>query len=52
MVEDRDVNGVRMVHFAASKNVVDEGTMFPHRNIHKYSDTSANEDNSFRNHIL
>jgi hypothetical protein len=33
-------NGVRLVHFATSKNLRDKSTMFPHRNIHKYTWTS------------
>jgi hypothetical protein len=33
-------NGVRLVNFATSKNVVVKSTMFPHRNIHKYTWTS------------
>jgi len=33
-------NGVRIVTFAASKNLVVKSTMFPHRNIHKYTWTS------------
>ena len=28
-------NGVRIVNFATSKNLVVKSTMFPHRNIHK-----------------
>jgi hypothetical protein len=28
-------NGVRVVHFATSKNLIVKSTMFPHRNIHK-----------------
>jgi hypothetical protein len=30
-------NGVRVVHFATSKNLIVKSTMFPHRNIHKYT---------------
>ena len=30
-------NGVRIVNFATSKNSVVKSTMFPHRNIHKYT---------------
>ena len=30
-------NGVRIVIFATSKNLVVKSTMFPHRNIHKYT---------------
>ena len=33
-------NGVRIVNFATSKNLVFKSTMFPHRNIHKYAWTS------------
>jgi hypothetical protein len=28
-------NGVRVVNFAASENLIVRSTMFPHRNIHK-----------------
>jgi hypothetical protein len=33
-------NGVRLVNFATSKNLRVKSTMFPHRNIHKYTSTS------------
>jgi endonuclease/exonuclease/phosphatase family metal-dependent hydrolase len=33
-------NGVRLVNFATSKNLGVKSTMFPHRNIHKYTRTS------------
>jgi hypothetical protein len=33
-------NGVRVVNFATSKNLTVKSTMFPHRNIHKYTWTS------------
>jgi len=33
-------NDVRIVNFAASKNLVVKSTMFPHRNIHTYTWTS------------
>jgi endonuclease/exonuclease/phosphatase family metal-dependent hydrolase len=33
-------NGVRIVNFATLKNPVVKSTMFPHRNIHKYTWTS------------
>ena len=33
-------SGVRIVNYATSKNLVVESTMFPHRNIHKYTWTS------------
>ena len=37
---DSSDNGVRLVNFATSKNLVVKSTMFPHRNIHKYTWTS------------
>jgi hypothetical protein len=33
-------NGVRIVNFATSKNLVVKSMMFPHRDIHKYTWTS------------
>jgi hypothetical protein len=33
-------NGVRLVYFAISKNLRVKRTVFPHRNIHKYTWTS------------
>jgi hypothetical protein len=30
-------NGVRLVNFATSKNLRVKSTVFPHRNIHKYT---------------
>jgi len=33
-------NGVRLAKFATSKTLVVKSTMFPHRNIHKYTWTS------------
>jgi hypothetical protein len=33
-------NGVRVVHFATSKNLSVKSMMFPHCNIHKYNWTS------------
>jgi hypothetical protein len=38
--QDSNDNGVRVVNFATSKNLVVKSTMFPHRNIHKYTWTS------------
>jgi hypothetical protein len=38
--QDSNDNGVRIVNFATSKNLVVKITMFPHRNIHKYTWTS------------
>jgi hypothetical protein len=33
-------NGVMVINFATSKNLVVKSTMFPHRSIHKYTWTS------------
>jgi hypothetical protein len=38
-------NGVRLINFATSKNLRVKSTMFPHRNIHKYTWTSPDEKN-------
>ena len=38
--QDSNDNGVRIVNFATSKNLVVKSTMFPHRNIHKCTWTS------------
>jgi len=38
--QDSNVNGVRLVNFATSQNLVVKSTMFPHRNFHKYTWTS------------
>jgi hypothetical protein len=38
--QDSNDNGVRIINFATSKNLVLKSTMFPHRNIHKYTWTS------------
>jgi len=38
--QDSNDNGVRLVNFATSKNLVVKSTMFPHLNIHKYTWTS------------
>jgi phosphatidate phosphatase PAH1 len=40
--QDIDDNGVRIVYFAALKNLVVKSTMLPHRNIRKYTWTSPN----------
>jgi hypothetical protein len=46
-------NGVRVVNFVTSKNHIVRSTMFPHRNIHKYTWTSpdGNTHNQI-DHIL
>ena len=38
--QDSNDNGIRLVNFATSKNLVVKSMMFPHRNIHKYTWTS------------
>ena len=38
--QDSNDNGVRLVNFATSKHLVVKSTMFPHRNIFKYTWTS------------
>jgi hypothetical protein len=38
--EINNVNGVRVVIFATSKKLTVKSTMFPHRNIHKFTWTS------------
>jgi len=35
--QDNNDNGVRLVNFATSQNLVVKDMIFPHRNIHKYS---------------
>ena len=35
--KDSNDNGVRKVNFATSKNLFIKSTVFPHRNIHKYT---------------
>jgi hypothetical protein len=46
-------NGVRVVNFATSKNLIAKSTMFPHHNIHKYTWTSADgKTHSQIDHIL
>ena len=41
--QDSNENGVRLVNSATSKNLVVKSTMFPHRNIHKYTWTSPDD---------
>jgi exonuclease III len=47
-------NGVRVVNFATSKNLMVKSTMLPHRNIHKYTWTSpdGNTHNQFDNILI
>jgi hypothetical protein len=47
--QDRIDNGIRIVKFATSKNLVVKSRMFPHRNINKYNFTSP--DGQTHNHI-
>jgi len=47
--QDSNNNGVRLVNFATSKNLVVKSTMFPHWNIHKYTWTSP--DGKIHNQI-
>jgi hypothetical protein len=47
--QDSNDNGVGIVNFAASKNLFVKSTMFPHRNIHKYTWTSP--EGKTHNHI-
>jgi hypothetical protein len=37
-------NGVRVVNFDTSKNLIVKSTMFPHRSIHKYTWTGREEE--------
>jgi len=41
--KDSNDNGVGMVNFATSKNLVVKSTMFTHQDIHKYTWTSPDE---------
>ena len=40
--QDSNDNGVRIVNFATSKNLIVKSSMFPHRDIHKHNWTSPN----------
>ena len=51
--QDNNDNGVRLVNFATSKNLVVKSRMFPHRNIHKYTWTSRDgKTHSQIDHVL
>ena len=51
--QDSNDNGVRLVNLATSKNLVVKSTMFPHRNIHKYTWTSPDgETHNQIDHVL
>jgi hypothetical protein len=45
-------NGVRVVKFATSENLIVKSTMFPHRNIHKVTWTSDGKKDNQIDHIL
>jgi hypothetical protein len=49
--QDSNDNGVSLVNFATSKDLVVKSTMFPHRNIHKYSYTWTSPDGKTHNQI-
>ena len=51
--QDSNDNGVKIVKFATSKNLVVQSTMFPHRNILKYTWTPPDGQNHKQiDHIL
>jgi hypothetical protein len=51
--QDINYNGIRIVTFATSKNLVVKSTIFPHRNNHKYTWTSPNgQTHNQIDHIL
>ena len=51
--QDSNDNGVRIVNFATSKNLVVKSMMFLHRNIHKYTWTSPDgKTHNKTDHIL
>jgi hypothetical protein len=43
MHEISNDNGIRVVNFATLKNLTVKSTMFPHRNIHKFTWTPPDE---------
>jgi hypothetical protein len=47
--ENSNDNGVRVMNFATSKNLIVKSTMFPHQNINTY--TSASHDGKTHNQI-
>jgi hypothetical protein len=40
LLQDSNDNGVRIGNFAKSKNPIVKSTIFPHRNLHKYTWTT------------
>jgi hypothetical protein len=45
-------NGVRVVNFATSKNLIVKSTTFPHRDIHKHTWTSDGVTHNETDHVL
>jgi endonuclease/exonuclease/phosphatase family metal-dependent hydrolase len=45
-------NGVRVVNFATSKNLIVKSTTFAHRNIHKHTSTSDGVKHNQIDHVL
>jgi hypothetical protein len=43
LYEASNDNGVRVVNFATSKNLIVKSTTFPHRDIHKHTWTSPDD---------
>ena len=50
--QDCNDNGVRIIHFATSKNLLVKSTIFSHRNIHKYTWTSERNTRNRVDRIL
>jgi len=50
--QDSNDNGVRIVNFATSINLVVKSTMFLHEDIHKYTWTSNGKTHNQTDHIL
>jgi hypothetical protein len=50
--EISDGGGVRVVKFATSKNRIVKSTVFPHRNIHKFTWISDGKTHNKTDHIL
>jgi len=51
--QDSNDNEVRLVNFATSKHLVVKSTMYPHRNIHKYTWTSPDgKTHNLIGHVL
>ena len=50
--QDSNDNGVRIINFATSKNLVVKKTMFPHRDIHKNWTSPDGKTHNQMDHIL